>query len=323
MYPVCLRCRRKMPLKMDNDTGTHVCACGGSIPYYRGIYRFVHQDEFYEGRFTETKQFDSTIRKAGILILSWVSIDGNEERIWKKSINIIKKRTAGRKISVLNVGSGGGHKFLKSLGAVTSVDLSMSSLLNAREISDYCYQADVLNLPFEDESYDLVFSSHLLGHIPLDRKQKAIEEIYRVTKKGGFSLHSVECEANNFIYRKAKEFPELYRKYFQDIYGHYGIEYPSLCKKRFREVGFTPIFELSDYCKGVIRPPDSYKVFFGEREYYEKRRLFRYLAIFSRIMSFKMTIRLLSGTILYFLTPINRLWGSEGVDSVKLLHEKL
>ncbi|MFM7016853.1 MAG: class I SAM-dependent methyltransferase [Bacteroidota bacterium] len=39
------------------------------------------------------------------------------------------------------------------------------------------------NLPFEDSSMDMVFSSHVLEHIP--NQQKALHEIYRVLKPGG------------------------------------------------------------------------------------------------------------------------------------------
>lgn len=41
-------------------------------------------------------------------------------------------------------------------------------------------------LPFEDSSMDMVFSSHVLEHIP--NQQKALEEIYRVLKPGGYHV---------------------------------------------------------------------------------------------------------------------------------------
>ena len=41
-------------------------------------------------------------------------------------------------------------------------------------------------LPFEDSSMDMVFSSHVLEHIP--NQKKALEEIYRVLKPGGFHV---------------------------------------------------------------------------------------------------------------------------------------
>jgi ubiquinone/menaquinone biosynthesis C-methylase UbiE len=41
-------------------------------------------------------------------------------------------------------------------------------------------------LPFEDSSMDMVFSSHVLEHIP--NQKKALEEIYRVLKPGGLHV---------------------------------------------------------------------------------------------------------------------------------------
>ena len=41
-------------------------------------------------------------------------------------------------------------------------------------------------LPFEDDSMEMVFSSHVLEHIP--NQQKALNEIYRVLKPGGYHV---------------------------------------------------------------------------------------------------------------------------------------
>ena len=41
-------------------------------------------------------------------------------------------------------------------------------------------------LPFENDSMDMVFSSHVLEHIP--NQKKALEEIYRVLKPGGYHV---------------------------------------------------------------------------------------------------------------------------------------
>src|SRR3989344_8439204 len=48
------------------------------------------------------------------------------------------------------------------------------------------YQADLLNLPFGDQSYDFVFASHVLEHIENDRK--ALSEIRRGLKPGGIAM---------------------------------------------------------------------------------------------------------------------------------------
>lgn len=50
-------------------------------------------------------------------------------------------------------------------------------------------KADILNLPFENESFDIVFCNHVLEHIIDD--EKAMSELYRVMKKGGFGIFQV------------------------------------------------------------------------------------------------------------------------------------
>ncbi|MCM2302390.1 MAG: class I SAM-dependent methyltransferase [Flavobacteriaceae bacterium] len=50
-------------------------------------------------------------------------------------------------------------------------------------------KADILNLPFDDNSFDVVFCNHVLEHIIDDKK--AMSELYRVMKKGGFGIFQV------------------------------------------------------------------------------------------------------------------------------------
>lgn len=46
--------------------------------------------------------------------------------------------------------------------------------------------ADVTNLKYEDNSFDITICSHVLEHVTDDNK--ALSELYRVTKKGGFAI---------------------------------------------------------------------------------------------------------------------------------------
>jgi Methylase involved in ubiquinone/menaquinone biosynthesis len=50
-------------------------------------------------------------------------------------------------------------------------------------------KADICNLPFKDNSYDVVFCNHVLEHIPDDTK--AMQELYRVLKPGGFGIFQI------------------------------------------------------------------------------------------------------------------------------------
>ncbi len=51
-------------------------------------------------------------------------------------------------------------------------------------------ECDVKNLPFDDESCDILVAHHLWEHIALDEQEETIREWYRVLKKGGIlSIH--------------------------------------------------------------------------------------------------------------------------------------
>lgn len=47
-------------------------------------------------------------------------------------------------------------------------------------------KADICNLPFPDNAYDIILCNHVLEHIPDDAK--AMSELYRVLKPGGMAI---------------------------------------------------------------------------------------------------------------------------------------
>ena len=53
-------------------------------------------------------------------------------------------------------------------------------------------KADICNLPFEDNTYDVIFCNHVLEHIPDDTK--AMQELYRILKKGGLAILQIPQE---------------------------------------------------------------------------------------------------------------------------------
>ena len=50
-------------------------------------------------------------------------------------------------------------------------------------------KADICNLPFEDDSYDVILCNHVLEHIPDDTK--AMQELYRVLKPRGYGVFQI------------------------------------------------------------------------------------------------------------------------------------
>lgn len=82
--------------------------------------------------------------------------------------------------------------FSKRFGQYETADL------NTRGVD---YNVDLQKLPFEDQTYDFVFASHVLEHIPND--EKAIAEIRRILKPNGIAILPVPLLAEKTI-----EYPE-------------------------------------------------------------------------------------------------------------------
>lgn len=75
--------------------------------------------------------------------------------------------------------------FLKRFRTLKNLDYTTTDLLSP--IADV--KADICNLPFDDNSYDVIFCNHVLEHIPDDTK--AMQELYRVLKPGGYGVFQV------------------------------------------------------------------------------------------------------------------------------------
>jgi SAM-dependent methyltransferase len=82
--------------------------------------------------------------------------------------------------------------FSKQFGQYESADISMKGV---------DHNVDLQQLPFDDESYDFVFASHVLEHIPDD--EKAISEIRRILKPNGIAILPVPI-----VSEKTIEYPE-------------------------------------------------------------------------------------------------------------------
>ena len=78
-------------------------------------------------------------------------------------------------------------------------------------------KADICDLPFEENTFDIIFCNHVLEHIPDDTK--AMQELYRVLKPGRFGIFQVPQDLN-----RAKTFEDntiTDRKERAEIFGQY------------------------------------------------------------------------------------------------------
>ena len=58
-------------------------------------------------------------------------------------------------------------------------------------------KADIVNLPFNDNSFDVIFCNHVLEHVQDDTK--AMKELFRVMKKGGMGIFQVPQDLNRDV----------------------------------------------------------------------------------------------------------------------------
>lgn len=97
-------------------------------------------------------------------------------------------------------------------------------------------KADICNLPFKDNSFDVILCNHVLEHIPND--MKAMQELHRVLKKGGWGIfqvpqdhdRSVTFEDNSIT--DQKERAKIFGQY--DHVRIYGEDYFD----KLRDIGF-------------------------------------------------------------------------------------
>ena len=73
-----------------------------------------------------------------------------------------------------------------------------------------------------------------------DSVEMLAKESKRVLKPEGKMLHVIETDANNWHFRFAHRYPELFQKYFVEaLGGHFGLELPSAAISRFEANGFV------------------------------------------------------------------------------------
>lgn len=125
-------------------------------------------------------------------------------------------------------------------------------------------KADICNLPFETNNYDVIFCNHVLEHIPDDTK--AMQEILRVLKPGGMAILQIPQDLSRAITFEDNSITD--RKERAAIFGQYdhvrvyGRDYFEKLRSvgfRVDEIDYTNILSKEDvtkYClaKGEILP---------------------------------------------------------------------
>lgn len=150
--------------------------------------------------------------------------------------------------------------FLKRFRKLNNLNYTTTDLVSP--IADV--KADICNLPFENNTYDVILCNHVLEHIPDDTK--AMRELYRVMKPGGMGIFQIPQDLNrdvtfedNSITDK-KERAKIFGQY--DHVRVYGRDYFDKLRSigfKVEEVDYTASLtktQIKTYClaKGEIIP---------------------------------------------------------------------
>ncbi len=128
------------------------------------------------------------------------------------------------KKEILDVGCGTGAVTLDiahlTNGNVVGIDIDSEKMKEAERVLSNIsniklMEADVMNLPFEDETFDLVVFNIVLIYIK--DQQKAINEMARVTKKGGFVMATLEPDYASYISYPEDPISPLVIKNMEDL----------------------------------------------------------------------------------------------------------
>ncbi|CDF78216.1 type 11 methyltransferase [Formosa agariphila KMM 3901] len=150
--------------------------------------------------------------------------------------------------------------FYKRFRALKNIEYTTTDLLSP--LADV--KADICNLPFDDESFDVILCNHVLEHIPDDTK--AMQELYRILKPGGMGILQIPQDlsrAHTFeddSITDKKERAKIFGQY--DHVRVYGRDYFNKLRTigfKVEEVDYTKTLtdsEITTFClaKGEIIP---------------------------------------------------------------------
>lgn len=150
--------------------------------------------------------------------------------------------------------------FYKHFRNLKNLDYTTTDLLSP--LADV--KADICNLPFGDNEFDIILCNHVLEHIPDDTK--AMQELYRVLKSSGMGIFQIPqdlsrettFEDNSITDRKERA--KIFGQY--DHVRIYGRDYFDKLRSigfKVEEVDYTATLskeEITKYClaKGEIIP---------------------------------------------------------------------
>jgi len=192
---LCIKCKSPINLEENNL----MCSkCFHKYPIVDGVGVLV-SDPTKHLKFIQDK---IEIKKEWYIGNQTLSYDTGPYKVHlQKRISYVQNvietylKNNGIKKNILDLGCGDGANLRwlsKYSQDIWATDYNLFRLRRAKKITDEMkisakfFLVDILNLPFENNSFDIIFFNHVIEHINNDLF--ALENIYRITKKGGIVI---------------------------------------------------------------------------------------------------------------------------------------
>ena len=100
---------------------------------------------------------------------------------------------------ILDLGCGGGGPITKELASkfdLVGIDFSQNQIDLARKNVPNAefHRMDMTDMPFEDDSFDAVYSFLAIIHVPRDEKPALFAKLHEMLKPGGIMLLAIGCD---------------------------------------------------------------------------------------------------------------------------------
>jgi len=165
----------------------------------------------------------------------------------QKDLENLPDKKGGR---FLELGCGGGYSGVvmqKKGYQVFGIDYSQGGIVLSEKVNkafgveEFLVRADILHQPFVSGSFDVVFGGGTIEH--LENTQKAVDEIFRVTKSSGVSINTVPViSISSLTYRQlSANIPDL--PILKQIFSYV---HQKLLKGKFMHTGYEKSFLSRD-----------------------------------------------------------------------------
>jgi len=227
---ICNNCQKGL---LWRDGIISCLGCGKKFSIQDGVIQFLEKEnEFYEGAYVRLIKYipkKNFLKNWGFFNLVQSGVLGEIRKVL---------RSGGR---ALDVGCGGGIRWLGICAETIGMDLSQKSLIEAKKCYAEAIRGDIQKMPFCSASLDLVYGSYIFEHLSTEEKDDFLSEVFRVLKPGGACVLQFDTLSDNWITRFALRDKEAYKRGFVDTDGHIGLEPLSAGIKRIEKAGMRVI----------------------------------------------------------------------------------